>query len=51
MVSSGEEAYRILKEETFDLILYDIRLPGESGMDLITQPPVGHGMNSQKQGR
>lgn len=33
---SGEEARKILKEESFDLILCDIRLPGESGMDLIT---------------
>jgi putative two-component system response regulator len=32
---SAEAARRLLKEETFDLILCDIRLPGESGMDLI----------------
>ena len=32
---SAEEARRLLKEEAFDLILCDIRLPGESGMDLI----------------
>ena len=32
---SAEEARRIMKEETFDLILCDNRLPGESGMDLI----------------
>jgi response regulator RpfG family c-di-GMP phosphodiesterase len=34
--SSAEEARSIMKEESFDLILCDIRLPGESGMDLIT---------------
>lgn len=32
---SAEEARRMLKEEAFDLLLCDIRLPGESGMDLI----------------
>lgn len=32
---SAEEARRILKAEPFDLILCDIRMPGESGMDLI----------------
>jgi putative two-component system response regulator len=32
---SAEEARRLLKEEVFDLILCDIHLPGESGMDLI----------------
>ena len=35
LASSAEEARRIMKEETFDLILCDNRLPGESGMDLI----------------
>jgi putative two-component system response regulator len=34
-VSSAEEARCVLKEESFDLVLCDIRLPGESGMDLI----------------
>jgi len=32
---SAEVARRLLKEESFDLILCDIRLPGESGMSLI----------------
>jgi len=36
LASSAEEARTIMKEETFDLILCDIRLPGESGMDLIS---------------
>jgi len=35
-VSSAEEARSVMKEEIFDLILCDIRLPGESGMDLIS---------------
>ncbi len=34
MVVSAEEARSILKAETFDLILCDIHLPGESGMSL-----------------
>jgi len=32
---SAEEARRTMREESFDLILCDIRLPGESGMDFI----------------
>ena len=36
LASSAEEARRILKEEVFALILCDIRLPGESGMDLVS---------------
>jgi len=35
LVLSAEEARRILKEEIFDLILCDIRLPGESGISLV----------------
>jgi putative two-component system response regulator len=35
LASSAEEARRLLKEEAFDLILCDIHLPCESGMDLI----------------
>jgi response regulator RpfG family c-di-GMP phosphodiesterase len=35
LATSSEEARQLLKEEAFDLILCDIRLPGESGMDLI----------------
>ncbi len=33
--NSAEEAKELLKEESFDLILSDIRLPGESGLDFI----------------
>jgi len=33
--ASAEEARYLLKEEAFDLILCDIRLPGESGLDLV----------------
>ena len=36
LASSAEEARSMLKEEVFDLILCDIRLPGESGLELIT---------------
>lgn len=35
IVASAEAARLILKSEAFDLILCDIRLPGESGIDLI----------------
>ncbi|MGB5158345.1 HD-GYP domain-containing protein [Desulfobacterium sp. N47] len=35
LASSAEEARRILEQESFDLVLCDIRLPGESGMDLV----------------
>ena len=33
--SSAEEARSVLKDESFELVLCDIRLPGESGIDLI----------------
>ncbi|MFO7785966.1 MAG: HD-GYP domain-containing protein [Thermodesulfobacteriota bacterium] len=33
--SSAEEARRIMSQEPFDLVLCDIRLPGESGIDLV----------------
>jgi putative two-component system response regulator len=35
VAASAEEARLLLKEEVFDLILCDICLPGESGMELI----------------
>ncbi len=35
VVLSAEEARDVLKEESFDLILCDIHLPGESGVSLI----------------
>jgi DNA-binding NtrC family response regulator len=35
--SSAEEARSVLKNESFELVLCDIRLPGESGIDLIGQ--------------
>lgn len=33
--TSAEEARRILKQKPFELVLCDIRLPGESGIDLV----------------
>ncbi|MBN2125065.1 MAG: response regulator [Deltaproteobacteria bacterium] len=36
LASSAEEARRIMEEESFDLVLCDIRLPGESGIGLVT---------------
>ncbi len=33
--SSAEEARRVLRKESFELVLCDIRLPGESGIDLV----------------
>lgn len=35
LASNAKDARCILKEERFDLILCDLRMPGESGMDLI----------------
>jgi two-component system, response regulator, stage 0 sporulation protein F len=34
---SGEEALTILKGETFDVVLLDIKLPGMSGLELLTE--------------
>jgi len=36
-VKSGEEALKMLKEEDFDLILSDMRMPGMKGEELLTQ--------------
>jgi signal transduction histidine kinase len=35
LARSAEEARRLLKVEVYDLVLCDIRLPGESGMSLV----------------
>jgi signal transduction histidine kinase len=35
LARSAEEARRLLKVEAYDLVLCDIRLPGESGMSLV----------------
>lgn len=34
---TGEEALAILNTETYDLLLLDIRLPGMTGFDLVTE--------------
>jgi CheY-like chemotaxis protein len=33
--SSGEESLEILKKETFDVVLLDIKLPGMSGLEVL----------------
>lgn len=37
MAANGEQTLSLLKENCFDLVLLDIRMPGLSGIDLIKQ--------------
>lgn len=37
MVSSGDEALAMLKENNYDLLLTDVKMPGMSGFDLLKQ--------------
>ena len=39
---SAEEATRVLHEEAFALLLADLQMPGESGLDLISRVRVSH---------
>ena len=36
-VQSGEEALRILDQERFDVALFDMKMPGMSGLDVLEQ--------------
>jgi DNA-binding NtrC family response regulator len=35
-VSSGEQALKVMQGESFDIILTDLKMPGLSGLDLIS---------------
>src|SRR5271170_3915645 len=37
MASDGEQGLRILELENFDLVLRDLALPGQSGLELLPQ--------------
>ena len=37
LAADGEEGLRILDQESFDLVLLDLSLPGQSGMELLPQ--------------
>lgn len=37
MVSSGDEAMAMLKENNYDLLLTDVKMPGMSGFELLKQ--------------
>jgi DNA-binding NtrC family response regulator len=37
MAADGEEGLRILEQENFDLVLLDLALPGQSGLELLPQ--------------
>src|SRR5579871_3808136 len=37
MASDGEQGLRILELENFDLVLLDLALPGQSGLELLPQ--------------
>lgn len=40
--SSGEQALRILEQDSFHLILLDIMMPGMTGFDLVRKLQEGH---------
>ena len=37
MANDGEHGLRMLEQENFDLVLLDLALPGQSGMELLPQ--------------
>jgi DNA-binding response OmpR family regulator len=37
MAADGEEGLRVLDQESFDLVLLDLALPGQSGLELLPQ--------------
>ena len=37
MAGDGEEGLRLLDQESFDLVLLDLALPGQSGLELLPQ--------------
>ena len=36
-VGSGEEALRVLKEQSFDVVILDVRMPGMDGIDTLRE--------------
>ncbi len=42
MASTGEDAVRRLRDEPFDLVISDIRMPGISGMDVLVMAKTLH---------
>jgi DNA-binding NtrC family response regulator len=41
-VNSGEEALKVLKEFSIDLVISDVRMPGVNGLDLLEEVKKSH---------